>query len=65
MFMGWRRLEDMYIDSTTVTQSSNVIRKGVARHPKTGKKKDGFNLATFVTYGYPTARYLDTSSLQE
>ena len=32
------------IDSTTITLFSNVIFKGVGRHPKTGKKKGGIKV---------------------
>ena len=32
------------IDSTTISLFSNVLFKGVGRHPKTGKKKGGINL---------------------
>ena len=36
------------IDSTTVTLFSNLIFKGVGRHPKTGKKKGGIKVHTAV-----------------
>ena len=36
------------IDSTTVTLFSNVLFKGVGRHPKTGKKKDGIKVHTVI-----------------
>ena len=32
------------IDSTTITLFSNLIFKGVGRHPKTGKKKGGIKV---------------------
>lgn len=34
------------IDSTTITLFSNLIFKGVGRHPKTGKKKGGIKVHT-------------------
>ena len=36
------------IDSTTITQFSNLIFKGVGRHPKTGKKKGGIKVHTNI-----------------
>ena len=36
------------IDSTTVTLFSNLVFKGVGRHPKTGKKKGGIKVHTAV-----------------
>lgn len=36
------------IDSTTVTLFSNMIFKGVGRHPKTGKKKGGIKVHTNI-----------------
>ena len=36
------------IDSTTVTLFSNLIFKGVGRHPKTGKKKGGIKVHTVI-----------------
>ena len=36
------------IDSTTITLFSNVIFKGVGRHPKTGKKKDGIKVHSVI-----------------
>lgn len=36
------------IDSTTVSLFSNLIFKGVGRHPKTGKKKGGFKVHTNI-----------------
>ena len=36
------------IDSTTITLFSNVIFKGVGRHPKTGKKKGGIKVHTNI-----------------
>lgn len=36
------------IDSTTVTLFSNVLFKGVGRHPKTGKKKGGIKVHTVI-----------------
>ena len=36
------------IDSTTITLFSNVIFKGVGRHPKTGKKKGGIKVHTII-----------------
>ena len=39
------------IDSTTITLFSDVIFKGVGRHPKTGRKKDGIShIARIITY---------------
>lgn len=32
------------IDSTTITLFSNLLFKGVGRHPKTGKKKGGMTV---------------------
>ena len=36
------------IDSTTVTLFSNLIFKGVGRHPRTGKKKGGIKVHTVI-----------------
>lgn len=36
------------IDSTTISLFSNVIFKGVGRHPKTGKKKGGIKVHTVI-----------------
>lgn len=36
------------IDSTTITLFSNLIFKGVGRHPKSGKKKGGIKVYTVV-----------------
>ena len=36
------------IDSTTITLFSNLIFKGVGRHPKTGKKKGGLKVHTVI-----------------
>ena len=36
------------IDSTTITLFSNVIFKGIGRHPKTGKKKGGIKVHTVI-----------------
>ena len=36
------------IDSTTVSLFSNVIFKGVGRHPKTGKKKGGIKVHSVI-----------------
>lgn len=36
------------IDSTTITLFSNLILKGVGRHPKSGKKKGGIKVHTVV-----------------
>lgn len=36
------------IDSTTITLFSNLIFKGVGRHPKTGKKKGGIKVHTVI-----------------
>ena len=36
------------IDSTTITLFSNVIFKGVGRHPKTGKKKGGIKVHSII-----------------
>ena len=36
------------IDSTTITLFSNVLFKGVGRHPKTGKKKGGIKVPTVI-----------------
>ena len=36
------------IDSTTITLFSNVIFKGVGRHPKTGKKKVGIKVHSVI-----------------
>lgn len=36
------------IDSTTITLFSNVIFKGVGRHPKTGKKKGGIKAYSVI-----------------
>ena len=36
------------IDSTTVTLFSNLVFKGVGRHPKTGKKKGGIKVHTVI-----------------
>ena len=36
------------IDSTTITLFSNVLFKGVGRHPKTGKKKGGIKVHTVI-----------------
>lgn len=36
------------IDSTTITLFSNLILKGVGRHPKTGKKKGGIKVHTVI-----------------
>lgn len=36
------------IDSTTVTLFSNVLFKGVGRHPKTGKKKGGIKVHAVI-----------------
>ena len=41
-----RRLQ--IIDSTTITLFSNLIFKGVGRHPKTGKKKGGIKVHTVI-----------------
>lgn len=44
---GWmKRLQ--IIDSTTITLFSNLIFKGVGRHPKTGKKKGGIKVHTVI-----------------
>ena len=36
------------IDSTTITLFSNLLFKGVGRHPKTGKKKGGIKVRTVI-----------------
>lgn len=36
------------IDSTTITQFSNLLFKGVGRHPKTGKKKGGIKVHAVI-----------------
>ena len=36
------------IDSTTITLFSNLLFKGVRRHPKTGKKKGGIKVHTVI-----------------
>ena len=36
------------IDSTTITMFSNLLFKGVGRHPKTGKKKGGIKVHTVI-----------------
>jgi hypothetical protein len=36
------------IDSTTISLFSNVIFKGVGRHPKTGRKKGGIKVHTII-----------------
>ena len=36
------------IDSTTITLFSNLLFKGVGRHPKTGKKKGGIKVHTAI-----------------
>ena len=36
------------IDSTTITLFSNIIFKGVGRHPKTGRKKGGIKVHTNI-----------------
>jgi hypothetical protein len=36
------------IDSTTITLFSNLIFKGIGRHPKTGKKKGGLKDHTVI-----------------
>ena len=36
------------IDSTTISLFSNLILKGVGRHPKTGKKKGGIKVHTVI-----------------
>ena len=36
------------IDSTTITLFSNLVFKGVGRHPKTGKKKGGIKVHTVI-----------------
>lgn len=36
------------IDSTTITLFSNMLFKGVGRHPKTGKKKGGIKVHTVI-----------------
>lgn len=41
-----RRLQ--IIDSTTITLFSNLIFKGVGRHPKNGKKKGGIKVHTVI-----------------
>ena len=41
-----RRLQ--IIDSTTITLFSNLLFKGVGRHPKTGKKKGGIKVHTVI-----------------
>jgi hypothetical protein len=41
-----RRLQ--IIDSTTITLFSNLIFKGVGRHPKNGKKKGGIKVYTVI-----------------
>ena len=38
------------IDSTTITLFSNLLFKGVGRHPKTGKKKGGIKVHTGHTH---------------
>lgn len=44
---GWiKRLR--IIDSTTITLFSNVIFKGVGRHPKTGRKKGGIKVHSVI-----------------
>lgn len=41
-----KRLRIIY--STTITLFSNVIFKGVGRHPKTGKKKEGIKVHSVI-----------------
>lgn len=36
------------IDSTTITLFSNLLFKGVGRHPKTGKKKGGIKVHSII-----------------
>ena len=36
------------IDSTTITLFSNLLFKGVGRHPKTDKKKGGIKVHTVI-----------------
>lgn len=38
----------LIIDSTTITLFSNLLFKGVGRHPKTGKKKGGIKVHTII-----------------
>lgn len=38
----------LIIDSTTITLFSNLLFKGVGRHPKTGKKKGGIKVHTVI-----------------
>ena len=37
------------IDSTTISLFSNLIFKGVGRHPKTGRKKGGIKVHTVIS----------------
>ena len=37
-----------FINSTTITLFSNLIFKGVGRHPKIGKKKGGIKVHTVI-----------------
>ena len=57
-FNGWTHLGSrkhpkwmdrlQIIDSTTISLFSNLIFKGVGRHPKTGKKKVGIKVHTVI-----------------
>lgn len=38
----------MIMDSTTISLFSNIVFKGVGRHPKTGKKKGGIKAHTII-----------------
>lgn len=44
------------IDSTTITLFSNLLFKGVGRHPKTGKKKGGIkvHIVIYANEGVPS-----------
>lgn len=44
---GWRKRLSI-VDSTTISLFSNILLKGVGRHPKTGKKKGGIKVHTVI-----------------
>ena len=54
------------MDSTTITLFDNIL-KGVGRHPKSGKKKDGMKVHTVMMYhvGVPTVVQLPSATTHD
>ena len=50
---GWMKRLSI-VDSTTISLFSNILLKGVGRHPKKGKKKGGIEASRYTPSSMPT-----------